>query len=146
MLCNQKRKIGVFGLLFGILVAVAVNGDDAVGVFIDDRTLRVHAERAHAVAVGFGSVYNLAFVKLVRQVRKHGGGQLHANADVDSVGLGGNVKFFAHALHPFGSASADGDDEIFALVHIVLRVNLISVLRFFYALNGGVKVELDLVL
>ena len=28
MLCNQKRKVGILRLLCGILIAVAVNGDD----------------------------------------------------------------------------------------------------------------------
>ena len=86
MLGNQQREIGIFRLQGGILIAVTIDGYDAVGVLIDHRTFGIHAEGAHLSAVGLGAVYDLAFVKLIGQVGKHRRRQLHTHADIHPVG------------------------------------------------------------
>ena len=68
VLCHKQGKVRVLGLLRGVLVAVAVDGDDAVRVFVYHRALRVHTEGAHAVAVFLGAVDDLALVQLVGNV------------------------------------------------------------------------------
>ena len=87
MLGDEQGEVRVLGLLGRVLIAVAVDGHDAVRVFGHDRALRVHAERAHEILIFFGLVDDLALIKLVGQVLEDLGGQLDAHADVDAVGL-----------------------------------------------------------
>ena len=56
VLGDEQGEVGVLGLLGRVLIAVAVDGDDAVGVLGDDRALRVHAEGADEILIFFGLV------------------------------------------------------------------------------------------
>ena len=49
VLTDQEREVGVFGVHVLPFVAVAVDGDDAVGVLRDHDAVGVHAEGAHVV-------------------------------------------------------------------------------------------------
>ena len=88
MLGNQQGEVGVLGLHRRVLVAVAVDGDDAVGIFVDHDAVGVHAEGADVVLEFFGAVDDLAFVQFVGQVGEYHRGQLHPHADVHPVGAG----------------------------------------------------------
>ena len=123
MLCNKKRKVGVLCLLVGSFVAVAVYGDDAVGVLVDHRASGVHAERADVVLELFRAIDDLALVELVSQVGEDDGGDLDAHADIDAVRLRGDLELLAHALHPLAADAADGDDALVAGVGAVDKIN-----------------------
>ncbi len=49
VLGDEQREVRVLGLVGRVLIAVAVDGDDAVRVLVHDRALGVHAERAHQI-------------------------------------------------------------------------------------------------
>ncbi len=145
MLAYEQGKVGVLGVLALVLVAVAVDGDDAVGVLVDDDAVRVHAEGADEVFKLLGTVDDLALVQLVGQVGEHVRGQFHAHADIDAVGVGGDVHALADGLHPLAAAAADGDDAVFA-GGIPSGLDLVAVAGLLDAGDGGVEVEIDLVL
>ena len=146
MLGHQKGEVGVLRLLGGILIAVTVDGDDAIGVFVDYRALGIHAEGADLVAVFLGAVDDLAFVKLVGQMGKDRGGQLHTHADVHTVGLCGDLQLLADPLHPFAAAAAHGDDALRAFIGCILADDLIAAFQHLHGLYGSVEEELHLVL
>ena len=62
MIGHQQREVRVFGIARRIFVAVAVYGDDAVGIFADHHAVRVHAEGPHPVLKLLGAVDDLAFI------------------------------------------------------------------------------------
>ena len=141
---DEQGEVRVLGLLGRVLIAVAVDGHDAVRVFGHDRALRVHAERAHEILIFFGLVDDLALIKLVGQVLEDLGGQLDAHADVDAVGLRLDVQLAAHALHPFAAAAADGDDALLAGEASVIGHDLISAVRCQHLPHGRAEVKVDL--
>lgn len=57
MLGNQQSKVGVIRLLFGVFVAMTVDGNNSIRVFIYYCTLGVHTEGADLITVFFGSIY-----------------------------------------------------------------------------------------
>ena len=146
MFCNKKSEVGVFGLFFRILIAVSVNGDDAVGVFVNDCAFGVHAESTDKVAVFLGAVNDLAFIKFIGKVGENFCGKFNANADINAVGLGGNAHFAANFFHPFASASADGDDAFFAGIVVIRGFNGISAFECFDGFNRSIEEEIDFVL
>ena len=85
MLCDEKCEVSVLGMLVLALVAVSVYGNNSVRVLVYDRSVRIHAERAHLVAELLCPVNYLAFVKLVGQVVEYNGGEFDSHADVNSV-------------------------------------------------------------
>ena len=62
MLGNQQCEVGVFGLSGRVLVAVAIDRDDTIGVLVDHGAFGVHAERTDFVAVLFGAVDDFALI------------------------------------------------------------------------------------
>ena len=68
----------------------------------------VHAEGAHHVLKLLGAVDDLALVELVGQVGEDLRRKLHAHADVDAVGHGGDAEGIADLLHPLAAAAPDG--------------------------------------
>ena len=83
MLGYKQSKIGVFGLSGRIFIAVSVHSDNAVGVFIYHGAFGIHAECTNTVAIFLGAVDDLAFIKLIRQVREHIRRQFDTNAVVE---------------------------------------------------------------
>ena len=146
VLGNQQGKIGVLRLLGGVFVAVAVDSDDAVGVLVNHGPLGVHAEGADLVFVLLGPVDDLALIQLVGQVGEDNGGQLHANADVHTVGLSGDVHVPADLLHPLAAAAAYGDDALSAGVAFAVAGDLIAAVDDGDAPDRGIKMEVHLVL
>ena len=130
-------------MLRGVLVAVAVYGDDAVGVLIYDRAARVHTEGADKVAEFFGSVNDLRLVKLVGQVREDLVGKLNANADVNAVRLCGDLEVGADLLHPLASRTTRRDDADGCLEGFVLCVHAIAALDLFNVDCGCAEIEID---
>ena len=146
VLRHQQGEVGVLGLLGGIFIAVAVDGDDAVGVLIDHGALGVHAEGTDTVAVLLGAVDDLAFVQLVSQMGKDGCGQFHADAEVHAVGLGGDLQIPADGFHPLAADAAHGNDALLAAINGILADHVVAVLGYPDGLNRGVKEEGDLLL
>ena len=146
MLGNQKGKVGVFRLLGGILVAVAVDGDDAVGILVDHGALGVHAEGADLILILLGAVDNLALVELIGQVGEYHRRQLHTDADVHPVGLGGDLHLPADLLHPLAAAAAYGDDALLAGIGRAVAPDLVTAAYAADAPDRGIKVEVHLVL
>ena len=146
MLGDEEREVRVVGLEGLVLIAVAVDRDDAVRVFVDDDAVGIHAERAHIVLELFRAVDDLALIELVGQVREDDGGQLDAHTEVDAVGLGGNVHLAAHALHPLAAYASDGDDALFAGVVRLADGDAVALALAGDGGDGGVEVEVDLVL
>ena len=118
---------------------MAVNGDDSVGVFVNNGAFWVHAESADKVAVFLGAVNDLAFIKFVGKVRKNLCRKFNANADINAVGLGGDTHFLANFFHPFASASANGNNAFFAGVNFFCGYNFIAVFGCLNGFNGSVK-------
>ena len=85
VLRHEQCEVRVLRLLRGILIAVAVYGDDAVGVFIDHGTLRIHTEGADVILILFGTVNDLTLVELVGEIGENFGRQLDTYAEVYTV-------------------------------------------------------------
>ena len=147
VLGHQQGEVGILRMQGRILIAVAVDGDDAVGVLVDHRALGVHAEGAHLVLIFLGLIHDLALVQLIGDGREHLGGQLHPDADVHPVGLGGDAEIPAHGLHPLAAAAAHGDDALAAHEGTLVGLSLIpAVVGDGQGLHRGQEVELHLVL
>ena len=125
-----------------ILIAVAIHRHYAVGVLGNDRAVRVHAERAHEVAVLFRAVDDLRFIQLVRQVGEYLRRQLNANAYVHAVRLRRDVELAADAFHPLGTASANGDHAFIALEGLLRRIDGKAVAAAFHLFHGGTEEEI----
>ena len=64
---------------------MTVHGNDAVGVFVDDHAVRIHAECPDIVFKLFCAVYDLALVERIRNVVEDRGGKFDTGADVHAV-------------------------------------------------------------
>lgn len=146
MLGHEQGEVCVFGLLVRALVAVPVDGHDAVGVLVDDDAVRIHAECADIVLELLRAVHNLALIQLIGQIRENDGGQFDADADVDAVGLRRNVHLVADAFHPFAAAAADGDNALPALVCFLLRGHAETGIQMIDVGNRCVEIEVNMVL
>ena len=89
MLCNEEREVCIGRLKCGILVAVSVNGDNAVCILVNNCSLGVHTECTNSVTVLGGTVNYLALVKLVGDVREYLCGKLNTHTDINTAGFGG---------------------------------------------------------
>ena len=141
VLGHQQGEVGVVGVEGGVLIAVAVDGDDAVGVLVHHHAVGIHAERAHPVLVRLGAVHDLALIQLVGEVGEHLVGQLHPDADVHPVGLGLDVQVAAHALHPLAAAAAHGDDAGPALEGPGLGGDAVAALHLLHRVHRGVEIQ-----
>ena len=146
VLGHQQGEVGVLGVHGRVLIAVAVDGDDAVGVLVDHRALGVHAEGAHPVLELLGAVDDLAFIQLVGQVGEHLIGQLHPDTDVHPVGPGGDVQLPAHLLHPLAAAAAHGDDAVAAVVAALVRHHPVAAVGALHGLHRRAEVDIHPVL
>ena len=68
MLGNQQCKVRVISLMLGILVAVAVDGDNAVSVLIYHDTVRIHTEGTDIIFEFLRAVDDLALIQFIRQM------------------------------------------------------------------------------
>ena len=147
VLGHQQGEVGILRMQGRILIAVAVDGDDAVGVLVDHRALGVHAEGTDLVLILLGLIDDLALVQFVGDGGEHLGGQLHTDADVHPVGLGGDLQILAHGLHPLAAAAAHGDDALAAHKGALVGLGLIqAVIGDGQGLHRSQEVELHLVL
>ena len=62
MLCHQKRKVRIVCFLLVAFIAVTIDRNDPVGIFIDHDTVWIHAEGAHTILKLLGAVNDLAFI------------------------------------------------------------------------------------
>ena len=114
MLAHQQCKVGIGGAQGGILKAVAVGRNDAVGIFVDYDAVWVHAEGAHTVFKLLRAVYDLAFIQLVGHMGEDHCRQLYPYPQIHPVGKRGDLQFPANLLQPFASAAAYGNNTLFA--------------------------------
>ena len=105
---------------------MTVYGDDTVRVLRYNRALRIHAECSDLILIFRGAINDFAFIKLIRQMRKNFARKLNTNTDINSVGAFCNAHFVADGFHPFASASADGNDTIFAGIFFPCNFYFIS--------------------
>ena len=82
---DEKGKVRVFAPERGVRVRVAVYGIDALDIFRDDVAVRVHAERAHLIAVLLRAVDELGLIDDVCDMLKDRRRELDAHADVDLI-------------------------------------------------------------
>ena len=82
---DEKGKVRIFAPERGVRVRVAVHGIDALDIFRDDMAVRVHAERAHLIAVLLRAVDELRLIDYVCDVLKDRRRKLDAHADVDLI-------------------------------------------------------------
>ena len=143
MLRNEEGEVGVARVLCGVLVAVAVYGNYAVGVLVNDGSARIHTERADEVAEFLGSVDDLRLVKLVGQMREDLVGKLNANADVNAVRLRGDFKIAADLLHPLTARASRGNDANGSLEGLVLRIHAVAVPDLFNVNRGRAEIEVN---
>ena len=146
MFGNQQSKIGVFRLLGGVFIAVAIDSNDAVGVFGNHGTSGIHTEGAYPVAVLFCAIYDFAFVKLIGDVGENLGRKFHPHADIHTGGFRGDLQLFADFFHPFTAAAANGNDTLFTGVASVFAGNGVAAVVNSHSLHGTVKVKIHLVL
>ena len=97
---KQEVQVGIVCFLLISLIAVAVYGDDSVGIFVYYDSVRVHAECTNVIFKFLCTVDDLALVQLVGEVGEHLIGQLHPHADIHTVGAGGDLQRRADLLHP----------------------------------------------
>ena len=112
MLCYQKCKVGILSLLVSAFVAVSVNSDDSVSVFINDYTVRVHTEGAYVVLKLLRTVYDLALIEFIGKMRKDDCRKFNSDTYVNSVALGRNAKILTDRFHPLASATAYRNDTL----------------------------------
>ena len=82
---DEKGKVRILAPERGVRVRVAVYGIDALDVFRDDVAVRVHAERAHLIAVLLRAVDELRLIDDVCDVLKDRRRELDAHAHVDLI-------------------------------------------------------------
>ena len=146
VLVHQQGKVRVFGVLALVLIAVAVDGHDAVGVLVDDNAVRIHAERAHQILELLGAVDDLALVQFVRQLGEDLGRQLDAHADVHAVRVRGDAQTFTDGFHPLAAAAADGDHAFAAFKALLAGGDAVALVCLLHRRDGRVEVEVDLFL
>ena len=145
VLGNQQCEVGILRLLGGIFVAVAIDRNDTVGIFVDHSALGIHAESTNLVAVLLGAVNDLALIELVSQVREHSCRQFHTDTDIHTIGLGGNIQFTAHSFHPLAANAADRDNALMASIVFSLALYNISLIGDRYRFHGSIKIEIHLI-
>ena len=146
MLRYQQCKVGVLCLLVGSFVAVAVYGDDAVGVLIYDDTVGIHTEGTHGILEFFSAVYDLALIEFIGQMREDDCGQFHPDADIHAVGLGVDVQIFTDLLHPFAAAAAYGNNALVAVVRSVFAADTVTVTNGLHRFHRGIEIESHFIL
>ncbi len=107
---DQQRKIRVVCIQRRILVGMAVDCHNAVGVFIHHHTMRIHAEGPDPVLVFFRPVDDLRFIQRIGHFAEGFIGHLHPHTDVDAAALRGDLQGPAHRFHPFAAAAACGEN------------------------------------
>ena len=146
MLRHQQRKIGIFGLAAGIFVAVAIDGNNTIGVLIHDRALGVHTEGAYLIPILFGAVHNFAFVQFIGEMGKNGRGQFHPHAQIHAVGVGGDIKIPANGLHPLAAAAPYRNNALAAGVFAIGAGDAVAAFFRRHRSNRRIKEEGDLIL
>ena len=146
MLGNQQCKVGVFGLQCGVLIAVAVNGNNSVCVFINNGTLGIHTKGSYFITILLGAVNNFAFIKLIGNVGKYLSRQLHTDTDIYTAGFGGDVQLLADLFHPFASASAYGNDTFFTGMLFFTAFYAVAAVDNVNPVHGRIKEEFNAVL
>ena len=120
---------------------MAVDGDDAVSILIYYDTVGVHTEGTHGIFEFLGSVYDLALIQLIGQMREDDSGKLHADTDIHTVGLGVDIQILTNAFHPFAAATTHGDDALVTLVGGVLTADTIPRLQCFHGFYRSIEIE-----
>ena len=146
MLWNEKSKVCVFSLLCRVFVAMTVNGDNAVCVFINNTALWIHTECAHLILIILCSVNDFAFIKFVGEVAENNCRKFNTNADVDSVWKCADAEFFTNALHPLAAASADRNYTILTSKRAFGAVSLIISVERLDIVDMCIEMPINLVL
>ena len=142
MLGNQQGKVGILGLFFLALVAVAVYCNDAIRIFINNDTVRIHTERADIILKFLRTIDDLALIQLIRQMGEDHGRDFDTDTDIDTVGLCRDIQLLTDMLHPLAAAAANGNDTLFAAVALVAADYTVAILIHMDRINRCVKIEI----
>ena len=143
MLGDKQREVGILRLLFLPLIAVSVYGYYAVCVFIYYDPMRVHTEGTDVILKFLRPVYDLALVKLVRQMGKNHRRKLNAHTYIDTVALCRKLQPLTDLLHPFAAASSDGNDALTAGCAAAFIEDPVSALCYLYIRNRRQKMKIN---
>ena len=146
MLCNKKRKVGVFCLLLSTFIAVSVNCYDSVSVLINYNSIRIHTEGSYKILKFLCSVYNLAFVQFICKMCKYNSRKLHPHTDINTIRLSWNIKLLTDILNPFASASTNRNNT-FVTIHVLVLIEYsVTAIYHLNVAYRSVKVEVYMVL
>ena len=118
VLADQHGKVGVFGPLVGI--GVAVDRHHVAGPLGDDLAIGADAKGAHPVVKGRRKVDELGLVEQVGQRRQDVGRQLDPHANVHGVDAQVELQIAGQLRQPVGALAARGDDDVGRGQHLAL--------------------------
>ena len=142
MLGHQQGKVGVFGLFLLAFIAVPIDRNNAVGIFVDHNTVGIHTESTHVILKLFRAVHDLALIQLVRKMRKNHSWQFYSYAQIHSVGFCRNIQLLTDLFHPFAAASAYRYDTFFAAVAVIAADDAVAFLFYADGLHRCIKEEI----
>lgn len=90
MLGNQQGKVSVFRPHIDIFITVAVGCNNAVSIFVYYNAIGIYTEGTDIVLKLFRSVYNLAFVELIGEMREDYCRKFYPDSQIYPVGKGGD--------------------------------------------------------
>ena len=73
-------------------------------------------------------------------------GEFYSYADIHAVGFGGDLQLVADTLHPFATATTNGNNTVLAGKLAFFRENGLSVFHCAHTCYGGVEIEVDMFL
>ena len=94
---------------------MAVGCNNAVSIFVYYNAIGIHTEGTDIVLKLFRSVYNLAFVELIGEMREDYCRKFYPDSQIYPVGKGGDGELPADRFHPFTAAAAYGDNTFFTV-------------------------------
>ena len=99
----------------GVAVAVPIDGDDAISIFCNNIAIGVHAEGAHHIIIGLGTIENLRLINLVGDMLKHICRHLHSHTNIHLIIDKGKAQLATFFGIPFGPGTTWRSNEVCAL-------------------------------
>ena len=112
MIGDEQRKVRICALQCWVTVRMAVDRHNAIRVFHDDVTMRIHTEGTDNIPVALCSVKKLCLVDLARDVVPNDFRHLDANPYIDAIILLFDAEPLAFFRKPLCPRTPWRDDEI----------------------------------
>jgi len=145
MVADKKREIGVFGITFWIFIAMTIYGNNAIGVLTYDYTTWIHTKRTYFILIFFTSVNDLTFIKLICQIREDTIRKLYTNTDIHAITFRANMQRITNSFHPLTAATTSRDNAIGSGKAMFTAPYTITIFYFFYLIDMGIKMNVDLI-